>query len=69
MKKLDLSCQAATTKRMRDKAGITCQMTYFERETITISLKLLTKSILETSSKFKEFFFFKNATINFLSFD
>ena len=42
------------TKRMRDKAGITCQMTYFERETITISLKLLTKSVLETSSKFKD---------------
>ena len=51
MKKLDLSCQAATTMRMRVKAGITCQMTYFERETITISLKLLTKSVLETSSK------------------
>ena len=43
-------------------------MTYFERETITISLKLLTKSVLETSSKFKDFFK-KNATINFLSFD
>ena len=68
MKKLDLSCQAATTKRMRDKAGITCQMTYFERETITISLKLLTKSVLETSSKFKDLKK-KNATINFLSFD
>ena len=67
MKKLDRSRQAATT--MIVTADVICQMKYFERETITISLKLLTKSILETSSKFKEFFFLKNATINFLSFD
>ena len=49
MKKLDLSHQAAST--MRVTVGIICQMTYFERETITISLKLLTKTVLETSSK------------------
>ena len=49
MKKLDLSRQAATT--MRVTAGIICQMPYFERETITISIKLLTKTVLETSSK------------------
>ena len=49
MKKLDLSRQAATT--MGVTAGVICQMTYFECETITISLKLLTKTVLETSSK------------------
>ena len=44
MKKLDLSRQAATT--MIVTADVICQMTYFERETITISLKLINKRCL-----------------------